>query len=60
VLISPKSAREINWTDRLVNLDVNCQKVKDSPVYDASKTGDGAYEKHFRNYYSDIRATSQL
>jgi sporulation protein YlmC with PRC-barrel domain len=60
VLISPKSAREINWTDRLVNLDVNRQKVKDSPVYDASKTVDGAYEKHFHNYYSDIRATGQL
>ena len=60
VLIAPKSAREINWTDRPVNLDVNRQKVKDSPVYDASKTVDGAYEKHFYNYYSDIRATGQL
>ena len=60
VLISPKSAREINWTDRLVNLDVNRQKVKDSPIYDASKTVDGAYEERFHNYYGHIRADRLL
>ena len=54
VLISPRLAREIDWTDRLVNLDVNRQKVKDSPRYDASKTVDWAYENHYHNYYGDI------
>jgi sporulation protein YlmC with PRC-barrel domain len=57
VLIPPQSARQIDWTDRLVNLDVDRQKVKDSPTYDASRTIDGAYEDRFRNYYGDIRAS---
>ena len=34
VLISPRSALEIDWTDRLVNLNVDRQTVKDSPTYD--------------------------
>ena len=59
VLISPRSAREINWTDRLVNLKVDRQRVKNSPPYDASTTVDGAYEKHFHSYYGDVRATDQ-
>jgi hypothetical protein len=56
VLVSPRSAQEIDWTDRLVNLDVDRQKVKDSPGYDTSMTVDGAYEDRFHNYYGDIRA----
>ena len=59
VLISPRLAREIDWTDRLVNLDVDRQKVKDSPPYDASTTVDWAYENHFHNYYGDIRPSDQ-
>ena len=55
VLISPLLAREIDWTDRLVNLDVDRQKVKDSPPYDASKTVDWAYENHYHDYYGNIR-----
>jgi len=53
VLISPRSAREIDWTDSLVNLNVDRQRVKDSPAYDAATTVDRAYEKHFHNYYGD-------
>ena len=44
VLISPRSARAINWNDKLVNLSVDRQRVKDSPTYDASTTIDRAYE----------------
>ena len=55
VLISPRSAREIDWSSKLVNLDVSRQKIKDSPEYDASVTVDRAYEKHFHSYYGDIR-----
>jgi hypothetical protein len=51
VLISPRSAREIDWANKLVNLDVDRQKVKDSPAYDASTTLDQAYEQHLQNYY---------
>jgi hypothetical protein len=45
VLIAPKLAHEIDWTDRLVKLDVDRQKVKDSPVYDASTMADQAMMK---------------
>ena len=55
VLISPRLARGIDWTDKLVNLNVKRQKVKDSPAYDTSVTLDRAYEKHFHNYYGDVR-----
>ena len=51
VLISPRSAREIDWTDKLVNLDVDRQKVKDSPAYDPSMTVDRAYDEKFLTYY---------
>ena len=59
VLISPRSAQAINWDDRLVNLNVDRQRVKSSPTYDASTTIDRAYEKRFRDHYGDIRATGQ-
>jgi hypothetical protein len=36
VLISPGSAKEIDWTHKLVNVDVVRQRVKDSPPYDGS------------------------
>jgi sporulation protein YlmC with PRC-barrel domain len=60
ILISPRSAREINWMDNLVNLNVDRQTVKDSPAYDASTNVDGAYEKHFHNYYGSARPTDQI
>jgi hypothetical protein len=51
VLILPCSAREIDWSDRLVNLDVDRQRVKDSPAYDALTTVDQAYEESLLKYY---------
>ena len=51
VLISPLSVREIDWADKLIQLDVSRQKVKDSPLYDPSLTVDGAYEEKFLTYY---------
>jgi hypothetical protein len=57
VLVSPRSAREIDWTGRLVNLDVDRQKVKDSPAYDASITIDRAYENQFHRHYGDVRSS---
>ena len=54
VLISPESAREVDWGDKLVNLDVDRQTVKDSPPYGASTTVDRAYEKQFHNYYGNV------
>jgi hypothetical protein len=51
VLISPRSAREIDWTDKLVNLDVDRQRVKDGPAYDPSITVDRAYDEKLLTYY---------
>lgn len=51
VLISPRSVRRIDRTNRLVHLDVDRQKVKNSPPYDPSKTVDGAYDETFLTYY---------
>ena len=51
VLISPRSARKIEWAHKLVNINVDRQTVKDSPAYDASTTVDCAYEKQFQSYY---------
>ncbi len=51
VLIAPSSVREIDWTDSLIHLDVNRQKVKGSPRYDPSITVDGTYEEKFLTYY---------
>jgi hypothetical protein len=58
VLISPRSVQDIDWTDRLVNLDVDRQKVKSGPAYDPPATVDRAYEDRFHNYYGDIRASN--
>ena len=54
VLISPRSARQVNWTDKLVNLDVDRQSVKDSPPYDPATEVDRAYERHFHSYYGEL------
>jgi hypothetical protein len=59
VLISPRSAQKIDWTGRLVSLDVNRQRVKDSPTYDATTMVDRAYEHHFHSHYGEARATDQ-
>ena len=59
VLISPRSVREIDWTDKLVNLNVDRQRVKDSPAYDAATTVDRAYERHFHSYYGDVRPSDR-
>jgi PRC-barrel domain protein len=51
VLISPRSVQAIDWAQRLMNLDVDRQKVKGSPPFDSAKTVDRAYEEHFHGYY---------
>ena len=60
VLISPRSAQTIDWQHKLVNLSVNRQKVKDSPIYDASTTIDRPYERQFHSYYGGVRPSHPL
>jgi hypothetical protein len=56
VLISPRSVREIDWANGLVHLDVDRQKVKNSPLLEPTMTVDRAYEdKHRAHYDHDWR-----
>jgi hypothetical protein len=51
VLISPHSVKEIDWSCRLVNVDVDRQTVKGAPEYDDSIAINRTYEDEFRDYY---------
>lgn len=51
ILVSSRSAGKIDWNDRLVNLDVDRQRIKESPAYDPSMTIDLAYDQKFQTYY---------
>jgi len=51
VLISPRSIEATDWAMRTVNIDVDRQRVKDSPAYDGSQAIDRAYEYAFHGYY---------
>lgn len=59
VLISPRSAQDIRWTERLIYLDVDRQKVKDSPIYDPAKRVDRAYEDLMAGHYVQGRIEPQ-
>jgi PRC-barrel domain protein len=50
VLISPYSVREIDWSGRLVHINVNRQRVKGSSPYDPRITVDGAYDDKLLTY----------
>lgn len=51
VLISPRSVKTIDWGDRLVNINVDRQKVEGGMAYDASVTIDQAFDEKFLTYY---------
>ena len=44
VLIPCRSIRKIEWSDRLVTVDLTRQQVKDSPEYRRSETVDGMFD----------------
>jgi hypothetical protein len=47
VLISPRLIREIDWMNNMVKLNVDRERVKDSPAFDASTTVDQALHETF-------------
>ncbi|WP_199175624.1 PRC-barrel domain-containing protein [Telmatospirillum siberiense] len=55
VLISPRSARGIDWASEIVTLNVDRQRVKDSPAYESAMSVDRTFERNFHNYYTDGR-----
>ena len=54
VLVSPHSVQAIDWTHKLVNLNVDRRAIKDSPAYDPGMIIDRAYEQKFHNYYGGV------
>ena len=59
VLISPRSAQDIRWTEHLIYLDVDRQKVQDSPSYDPAKRLDRAHEDRMAGHYAKSRIDPQ-
>jgi len=59
VLISPRSARGIDWAERLITLNVDRQRVKESPDYDPSTLIDRGYEREFHRYYGDVQPVTR-
>jgi hypothetical protein len=51
VLVSPKWASDISWTERKVYLDLSRQAIKDSPAWDASGAVNREYEARLYDYY---------
>ena len=51
VLISPRSVKAIDWSDGLVNINVDRQKVEGGPEYDADMIIDRAFDEKFLSYY---------
>lgn len=51
VLVSPRSIASIDWSPRLVHLEISREKLKGSPAYDGSQAIDRAYEYAFHDYY---------
>lgn len=52
VLISPRSASYINWTEHLINLDVSQDRIKASPDYDPTQPLDRAFEDRMAAHYA--------
>jgi hypothetical protein len=55
VLVSPRSVLKTDWPNRMVDLNVSRQQIKDSPAYDGSEEVDRAYEYKFHGYYNGVR-----
>ena len=60
VLISPRSAQDINWADKTVALNVDRETVKHSPTYDTSTIVDRDYENQFNTHYNVANLAPRL
>jgi hypothetical protein len=53
VLISPRLAKDIAWSEHLIYLGVDRDKIKSSPAYDPSQTIDRMLEDKIARHYAD-------
>jgi hypothetical protein len=60
VLISPRSVKSTDLSKRTITIDVDRQKIKDSPAYDGSEAIDRADEYKFHGYYDGHRVTEPV
>ena len=51
ILLSPRSISKIIWSERMIDLNVDRQKVKAAPRYNPAMTVDTAYDEKFLTYY---------
>jgi uncharacterized protein YrrD len=51
VLVSPISVRDVIWDDRIVNVNLSRQQVRDSPSIDTDKPVSRQHEVEYYNYY---------
>lgn len=60
VLVSPRSARDISWTGRTVDINVNQEAVRSSPAYEATTKVDRDYEQKFNSYYDKLEPSTHV
>ena len=51
VLLSPRQIKEIDWSDKMIRVDVDREKIKSAPLYDPKMTSDGPYNDRFHAYF---------
>ena len=52
VLISQRNVRLIEWTEKSVHLNVDRERVRNSPAYDPRVPVDTTFEAYFQSYYA--------
>jgi len=52
VLISQRNVRQIEWTEKSVHLNVDRERVRNSPAYDPRVPVDTTFEAYFQSYYA--------
>jgi len=60
VLISPRSITDVDWSSRSIHLNVDRDRVKNSPAYDGSGEIDRAYEYKYHGYYDGRPVTEPV
>jgi len=59
VLISPRSATNINWTEQLIQLEISRDMVKTSPEFDPTRPLDRAFENRMAAHYALVTTPPQ-
>jgi hypothetical protein len=55
VLISPRSTQDIRWTEHLIYLGVDRDRIRQSPDYDATRPLDPAFDSEMASHYGPVQ-----